>query len=359
MRKIVAAALAVGMTAMTVTGCSSQKSESKETTKATAEASKETQKETEKETEKDTEAVSTEEKTKEESSKADEADTEKSKSEEAESESTDDKKTFTVGFDAEFPPYGYRDESGEYVGFDLDLAAEVCDRQGWELVKQPIDWDSKDMELSTGAIDCIWNGFTMNSREDDYTWSDPYIDNSQVFVVAADSGIENKSDLAGKVVAVQKDSSALAALNDEENKDNIALRDSFSQLIEYADYNTAFMNLDSGAADAIAVDIGVAKYQLSQREEGKYVILDEPIQSEQYGIGFKKGNDELKDTVWAEVLKLYDAGEVDKLAEKYEVADMLCIGSDDEESADKKDDAAEEDTSEAETSEEDTAEDAE
>ena len=71
------------------------------------------------------------------------------------------------------------------------------------------------MELSTGAIDCIWNGFTMNSREDDYTWSDPYIDNSQVFVVAADSGIENKSDLAGKVVAVQKDSSALAALNDE------------------------------------------------------------------------------------------------------------------------------------------------
>ena len=119
------------------------------------------------------------------------------------------------------------------------------------------------------------------------------------------------------------------------------------------------MNLDSGAADAIAVDIGVAKYQLSQREEGKYLILDEPIQSEQYGIGFKKGNDELKDTVWAEVLKLYDAGEVDKLAEKYEVADMLCIGSDDEESADKKDDAAEEDTSEAETSEEDTAEDAE
>ena len=116
------------------------------------------------------------------------------------------------------------------------------------------------------------------------------------------------------------------------------------------------MNLDSGAADAIAVDIGVAKYQLSQREEGKYVILDEPIQSEQYGIGFKKGNDELKDTVWDEVLKLYDAGEVDKLAEKYEVADMLCIGDDDEKSADKKDDAAEDadtDASEAETAEED------
>ena len=86
--------------------------------------------------------------------------------------------TFTVGFDAEFPPYGYKDESGEYVGFDLDLAQEVCNRNGWTLVKQPIDWDSKDMELDSGSIDCIWNGFTMNGREDEYTWSEPYIDNS-------------------------------------------------------------------------------------------------------------------------------------------------------------------------------------
>lgn len=93
-------------------------------------------------------------------------------------ESTSDQKTFTVGFDAEFPPYGYRDENGEYVGFDLELAEEVCNRQGWELVKQPIDWDSKDMELDSGSIDCIWNGFTMNGREDEYTWSEPYIDNS-------------------------------------------------------------------------------------------------------------------------------------------------------------------------------------
>ena len=175
-------------------------------------------------------------------------------------------KTFTVGFDAEFPPYGYRDDSGEYVGFDLDLAAEVCKRQGWELVKQPIDWDAKDMELSSGAIDCIWNGFTMNGREDAYTWTEPYIDNSQVFVVASASGVQNKEELAGKAVAVQKDSSALAALNDEENADNIALRDSFAQLIEYADYNTAFMDLEQGAVDAVAIDIGVAQYQIAQRD---------------------------------------------------------------------------------------------
>ena len=262
-----------------------------------------------------------------------------------------DSKTLTVGFDAEYPPFGYMDESGEYVGFDLDVAQKVCDNLGWELVKKPINWDSKDMELNSGSIDCIWNGFTINGREDDYTWSNPYLNNEQVMGVAADSGIEKLDDLAGKYVVVQAASAALDALNSDDNKDLTA---SFASLTENPDYNTAFMNLDSGAADAIAVDIGVAKYQLSQREEGKYVILDEPIQSEQYGIGFKKGNDELKDTVWEEVLKLYDAGEVDKLAEKYEVADMLCSG-DDEISDDKKDVAAEDDASDADTAKEDTA----
>lgn len=288
MRKMIAAALAVGMAAMTVTGCSSSKSESKETTKSTTEAAKDT-----------------------------------------EVESTSDQKTFTVGFDAEFPPYGYRDESGEYVGFDLDLAEEVCNRQGWELVKQPIDWDSKDMELDSGAIDCIWNGFTMNGREDEYTWSDPYIDNSQVFVVAADSGIENKSDLAGKVVAVQKDSSALAALNDEENKDNIALRDSFSQLIEYADYNTAFMDLEQGAVEAVAIDIGVAQYQIDKREEGAYVMLDgddNKLASEQYAIGFKKGNDALRDQVQDTLDEMVKDGTFDKIADKWGLSDSVCLG---------------------------------
>ena len=105
---------------------------------------------------------------------------------------------FVVGFDAAFPPYGYQDDNGEYVGFDLDLAKEVCDRNNWELVKMPIDWDSKDMELNSGTISCIWNGFTMNGRENDYTWSDPYVDNSQVFVVKSDSGIATFDDLAGK-----------------------------------------------------------------------------------------------------------------------------------------------------------------
>ena len=239
-------------------------------------------------------------------------------------------KTLVVGFDAEYPPFGYMDDNGEYVGFDLDVAQKVCDNLGWELVKQPINWDSKDMELNSGNIDCIWNGFTINGREDDYTWSEAYLNNEQVMVVAADAGIEKLEDLAGKNVVVQAASAALDALNSEDNADLTA---SFGSLTENPDYNTAFMNLDSGAADAIAVDIGVAKYQLAEREEGKYVILEEPIQSEQYGIGFKKGNEELRDTVWAEVMKLYEDGDVTELAEKYEVADMLCIGEEEEAAA--------------------------
>ena len=238
-------------------------------------------------------------------------------------------KTFTVGFDAEFPPYGYRDDNGEYVGFDLDLAAEVCKRQGWELVKQPIDWDAKDMELSSGAIDCIWNGFTMNGREDAYTWTDPYVDNSQAFVVAAASGVQNKEELAGKAVAVQKDSSALAALNDEENADNIALRDSFAQLIEYADYNTAFMDLEQGAVDAVAIDIGVAQYQITQREAGKFVMLqgeDNKLAVEQYAVGFLKGNDELRDTVQKTLDEMAADGTFTQIAEKWGLTDSVCLG---------------------------------
>ncbi len=242
---------------------------------------------------------------------------------------TGEGRTFTVGFDAEYPPYGYKDESGEYTGFDLELAQEVCDRNGWTLVKQPIDWDSKDMELNTGAIDCIWNGFTMTGREDDYTFSVPYVDNSIVFVVMNDSDIKSKEDLAGKVVVTQADSSALTALtNEEDNDENLALAASFADLQQVADYNTAFMNLESGAVDAIAVDIGVAQYQLASRGD-TFRKLDEPLSTEQYGIGFKKGNEELKDQVQDTLFEMYKDGTFDEIAAKYtdyNLPDMICLG---------------------------------
>lgn len=251
--------------------------------------------------------------------------TEDTAAEEVASEATGDalleNNTFTVGFDAEFPPYGYMDENGEYTGFDLELAEEVCARNGWTLVKQPIDWDAKDMELSSGSISCIWNGFTINGREDAYTWSTPYIDNSQVFVVAGDSGIVTEADLAGKAVGVQKDSSALAAL--EGDKADLAA--TFGELIQYSDYNTAFMDLEAGAIEALAIDIGVANYQIAERGDG-FVILDEYLATEQYGIGFLKGNEALRDAVQATMNDMALDGTIKRIAEKYDLVDCICMG---------------------------------
>lgn len=242
------------------------------------------------------------------------AGTETAGTEAAGTETAGNGKTFTVGFDASFPPYGYQ-ENGEYVGFDLDLAQEVCDRNGWELVKTPIDWDAKNIELNGGSIDCIWNGFTLNGREDDYTWTPAYINNTQVFAVNKNSGITKAADLAGKNVLVQADSSALAALQDEENTDIKALADSFGSLTQVPDYESALMELEAGSADAVAMDEGVALTKQAQNDN--IVILDDVISQEQYGIAFKKGNDELRDQVWSTLLEMEKDGTVDKIAAKY------------------------------------------
>ena len=230
---------------------------------------------------------------------------------------------FIVGFDQEFPPMGFMGDNGEYTGFDLELAQAVCDMEGWELVKTPIEWASKDAELNNGNIDCIWNGFTINGKEDKYEWSDPYVNNQQVVVVAKDSGITKLADLKDKYVAAQSASAALQLL--QKGGDQEKLGKTFKEIQEFPDYNTAFSELEAGTVDAVAMDVGVAKYQVNNRNNN-YVILDENLNSEQYGIGFKKGNTELRDKVNADLKKLYDEGKVDELAKKYGIEDMICLG---------------------------------
>jgi polar amino acid transport system substrate-binding protein len=241
----------------------------------------------------------------------------------------EEKQEFIVGFDAEFAPYGYRDDNGDYVGFDLDLAQEVCDRQGWTLVKRPISWDSKDSELKSGSISCIWNGFTMTGREDKYTWSLPYVDNSQVVIVKKGSDITKLEDLAGKILVVQSDSSALAALTGEDATDeNKKIAASLKELQQVSDYNSAFMNLESGMVDAVAMDIGVASYQISHKEDA-FVMLDEKLSSEKYGIGFKKGNTELRDAVQSSLLEMLEDGTFEKIAEKWGLEESVCLSAED------------------------------
>ena len=230
-----------------------------------------------------------------------------------------------VGFDAEYPPYGYMDDDGNYTGFDLELAAAVCELEGWELVATPIDWDSKDMELDSGNIDCIWNGFTMNGREDSYTFSVPYVDNSQVIVTSEDAGISTLEDLEGKIGGVQADSAALALL--DEGGDQEELGATFAEMQQFADYNTAFAELQAGSLDAVAIDIGVANYQIAGREG--YVILDEYLNSEQYAVGFKKGNDALCGIINADLETMLKDGTFDEIAAEYEELgiepEMLCL----------------------------------
>ena len=221
-------------------------------------------------------------------------------------------KKLVVGFDKAYPPYGYVGDDGEYTGFDLDLAKAVADKLGWEVQYEPIDWDAKDTLLDSGAINCIWNGFTMEGREGDYTFSEPYMLNAQVVVVKKDSGISSFDDLAGKTVETQTDSAAQEVL--EGDKKDVAA--TFSALETRADYNTAFMDLEAGACDAVACDLSIAQYQIAAKPDA-YVMLDDKLSEEHYAVGFKKGDTKTADEVTNALKELNEDGTVKKLCDKY------------------------------------------
>lgn len=220
--------------------------------------------------------------------------------------------TLIVGFDSAYPPYGYVGDDGEYTGFDLELAQEVASRNDWDVQLEPIDWDAKDTLLDSGAINCIWNGFTVEGREDDYTFSEPYMLNAQVVVVKADSGISTFDDLAGKAVVTQIDSAALDVLEG----DQADLAATFASLETISDYNTAFMQLESGAVDAVACDLSIAAYQLAAKPDA-YAQLDEQLSAEHYAVGFKKGDDATATTVTDTLRAMDEDGFVQQLCEKY------------------------------------------
>ena len=180
-------------------------------------------------------------------------------------------KKLVVGFDKSYPPYGFVGDDGEYTGFDLDLAKAVADKQGWEVKYEAIDWDAKDTLLNSGAINCIWNGFTMEGREDDYTFSEPYMLNEQVLVVKKDAGIKSWDDLAGKTVITQTDSAAQDVLEGDQ-KDLAA---TFATLDTIGEYNTAFMQLESGAFGRADEAVGqTSAFATSVREATREMLVE-------------------------------------------------------------------------------------
>lgn len=172
-----------------------------------------------------------------------------------------DKGTLVLGLDASFPPMGFTAENGDIVGFDIDLATEVCERMGVKLEPKPINWNSKEQELENGNIDCIWNGLSVDeSRLEMMTFVKPYLANAQVIMVPADSEIQSKADLEGKVVGLQAGSTALSAVQAD-----AATMETFKELREYEDNVMAISDMDNGRLDAVVLDVVVAKYIMSQQ----------------------------------------------------------------------------------------------
>lgn len=204
-----------------------------------------------------------------------------------------DKGALILGFDPGFPPMGFADENGEYVGFDLDVAYAVCDYLGVELELQPIDWDAKELELNGKNIDCIWNGFSVTpEREAAFSLSIPYMANEQVLVVLADSPYQTLADLAGKTLGVQAESSAVDALDAA-----VDFKASLSDVAEF-DMNTVLMmDLLKGGVDVALMDIIVANYYMSTQPDANLRVLEEGLSPEYFAIGFRKADIELTNAV--------------------------------------------------------------
>lgn len=175
------------------------------------------------------------------------------------------KGTFVLGFDKEYPPMGFVDDkTGEYTGFDIDLAKALCAKWGVELKLQPVDWETKELELSSKNIDCIWSGMSVrDDRKEIFTMSKPYLANAQVILVGKDSGITKKADLAGKKVGTQAGSAALDEINTDANKE---LKDSFAGLQEYSTFYEAYLDLQAGRIDAIIGDKTFLEYIIANQK---------------------------------------------------------------------------------------------
>jgi len=233
-----------------------------------------------------------------ESSKADDTSSatttsanEESKTEDLSLKNIIDKGEFILGLDASFPPMGFTDENDNIVGFDIDVAKEVCSRLNITLKTQPIDWDSKEAELDAGNIDCIWNGMSINpGRAEAMNLSDPYMNNSMVFVVRKDSDIKSQADLAGKNIAVQNGSSAQDILVASDVSNTAA------SIVDLKDNPSAFVELELNTVDAVFVDSIVANYYIASQNKD-YVILEDGLEEEEYAIGFRKGDQALRDEI--------------------------------------------------------------
>ena len=223
-----------------------------------------------------------------------------------------DKGTLVLGLDDSFPPMGYRDENNEIVGYDIDLATEVCKRLGVELKLQPIDWTAKENELNTKKIDCIWNGMSIDEeRKQNMTLSIPYLDNSMSFVVKSDSGIKTLADMAGKKLALQSGSTAATALDEAAD-----FKATLGEVVGLKDNMTALMDLEMGGVDVVLMDDVVANYYIATNNK-PFELLEETLSTEEYAVGFRKGDEALANAVNETLQEMAKDGKLNEITQKW------------------------------------------
>ncbi len=233
---------------------------------------------------------------------------------------------FKMGIDAEYPPFSYLDDNGEYAGFDVEMCKAMCDIYGWKLEIVPVNWDTKLISLDNGEHDCVWSGMTIldSMKEAGYVLSFPYYDNTQVVLTKEGNGISTLADLAGKAVAVQLGTSGEALLADEEGQLELAKTFQGGAPITMENFNICGTELDAGGVSAVVIDLPVA--QTLQTKFKDFVILEETLGSEQYGICFRNGEEELCKQVEEGIMQLVENGTYLSLAEKYGLdANVLCL----------------------------------
>ncbi len=226
----------------------------------------------------------------------------------------DTSKTYVLGMDDTFAPMGFRDEKGELVGFDVDLAQAAAEEMGIKIECQPIDWTVKETELDSGNIDFLWNGYSITpEREKKVLFSDPYMDNRQIIVTLKDSPVNSKADLAGKRITVQGESSALEAVM----KDEAFVNALAEPPVEYATNTECFKDIEAKRCDAIVVDEVLARYYMKQNGEEKYKVLDENFGEEQFAVGMRKDDAALQEALNKALAKLKEDGTYDEIYKKY------------------------------------------
>ncbi|MEH7011017.1 amino acid ABC transporter substrate-binding protein [Neobacillus niacini] len=216
-----------------------------------------------------------------------------------------------IGIDDKFAPMGFRDEENNIVGFDIDYAKAAAEKMGTEVTFQPIDWKTKEAELSSGRIDLIWNGYTItDERKEKVLFTKPYLKNAQVIVTLSDSKVTTLADLEGKVVGLQSLSSASDALNASPIKEEV------KTVTEFADNVQALTDLKSGRLDAVVIDEVVINYYMA-KEEQTFKVLEESLAPEEYGIGVKKGNEELLEKLQKSLDEMNEDGTAADISKKW------------------------------------------